>query len=56
MGKECKSRINVLNLAFADLFELEERMNHICDHVGNANEEELGKMIEELIGANKTPI
>jgi ATPase components of ABC transporters with duplicated ATPase domains len=39
---------DVLNAAFADLFELEERMNHICDNMGEATEEELNIMMEEL--------
>jgi len=39
---------DVLNTAFADLFELEDRMNHICDNMGEATEEELNAMMEEL--------
>jgi len=38
----------VLQSAFAYLFELEARMNLICDTMGDATEEELAVMIEEL--------
>ncbi|NLZ82192.1 MAG: ABC-F family ATP-binding cassette domain-containing protein [Clostridiales bacterium] len=39
---------SVLQLAFSYLFELEEKMNHICDTMGEANEDELTVMLDEL--------
>lgn len=39
---------DVLKGAFAQLFSLEERMNVICDSMGDASEEELNQMMEEL--------
>lgn len=39
---------DVLKSAFAGLFELEERMNHICDNMGDADEKEMEQMMEEL--------
>jgi len=39
---------DVLKSAFADLFELEERMNHICEHLGEADEKQMEQMMEEL--------
>lgn len=39
---------DVLKGAFAWLFEMEERMNTICDRMGEASEEELEQMMEEL--------
>lgn len=39
---------DVLKSAFAFLFEMEERMNDICDKMGEANEAELEAMMEEL--------
>ena len=39
---------DVLKSAFSWLFELEEQMNQICDRMGEATEEELTKMMEEL--------
>lgn len=39
---------DVLKSAFAFLFEMEEQMNHICDNMGNASEEEMNAMMEEL--------
>ena len=39
---------DVLKSAFAYLFEMEEQMNHICDNMGNASEEEMNAMMEEL--------
>ncbi len=39
---------DVLRSAFSYLFELEEKMNEICDHMGEASELELEKMMEEL--------
>ncbi|MBH1939778.1 ABC-F family ATP-binding cassette domain-containing protein [Mobilitalea sibirica] len=39
---------SVLQSAFAKLFELETRMNQICDAMGDAGEDELPDMIEEL--------
>lgn len=39
---------DVLRSAFSYLFELEHKMNEICDHMGDATEQELEKMMEEL--------
>lgn len=39
---------DVLRSAFAFLYELEEQMNGICDKMGEAGEEELALMMEEL--------
>ena len=39
---------HVLKSAFSYLFELEEKMNQICDSMGEATEDELEKMMEEL--------
>ena len=39
---------DVLKSAFAWLFEMEEEMNGICDKMGEASEEELTQMMEEL--------
>ena len=39
---------DVLKSAFAFLFEMEEQMNQICDHMGEAGEEEMNAMMEEL--------
>ena len=39
---------DVLKSAFAWLFEMEENMNSICDRMGDASEEELNQMMEEL--------
>ncbi len=39
---------DVLKSAFAFLFEMEEQMNRICDQMGEANEEEMTAMMEEL--------
>lgn len=39
---------DVLKSAFAFLFEMEERMNGICDRMGEASEEEMTEMMEEL--------
>ena len=38
----------VLKSAFAPLFEMEERMNHICDNMGDADEAQMNAMMEEL--------
>ncbi|MDO4326968.1 MAG: ABC-F family ATP-binding cassette domain-containing protein [bacterium] len=38
----------VLKSAFAFLFEMEEQMNQICDRMGEASEEEMTEMMEEL--------
>lgn len=38
----------VLKSAFADLFAMEERMNRICDTMGEADEEKMASMMEEL--------
>lgn len=39
---------DVLKSAFAYLFELEEKMNQICDSLGTASEEEMTVLMEEL--------
>lgn len=39
---------DVLKSAFSWLFEMENKMNEICDHMGEASEEELDSMMEEL--------
>ncbi|MBR4027621.1 MAG: ABC-F family ATP-binding cassette domain-containing protein, partial [Lachnospiraceae bacterium] len=39
---------SVLKSAFSWLFEMEERMNHICDTLGDATPEEMETMMEEL--------
>lgn len=39
---------DVLKSAFDYLFEMEKQMNAICDGMGEASEEELGRMMEEL--------
>ncbi|MDO4273371.1 MAG: ABC-F family ATP-binding cassette domain-containing protein [Eubacteriales bacterium] len=39
---------DVLKSAFAHLFQLEERMNSICDSLGTASEEEMTELMEEL--------
>lgn len=39
---------DVLKSAFKYLFELEEKMNEICDRLGEANDEEMATMMEEL--------
>ncbi|MDD7739049.1 MAG: ABC-F family ATP-binding cassette domain-containing protein [Fusicatenibacter sp.] len=39
---------DVLKSAFAALYEMEERMNVICDSMGNASDEELEMMMDEL--------
>lgn len=39
---------DVLKSAFAWLFELEEKMNRICDGLGSATSEEMDEMMEEL--------
>ena len=39
---------DVLKSAFSWLYEMEERMNTICDSMGDASEEELNQMMEEL--------
>lgn len=38
----------VLKSAFSFLFELEVQMNEICDHLGEASEDEMNVMMEEL--------
>jgi ATPase subunit of ABC transporter with duplicated ATPase domains len=38
----------VLKSAYSHLFEMEERMNVICDSMGEASEKELEQMMEEL--------
>lgn len=39
---------SVLESAFSWLFEMEEQMNRICDTMGEASEEEMAKMMDEL--------
>ena len=39
---------DVLKSAFSFLFEMEEKMNAICDSMGEASEEEMTAMMEEL--------
>ena len=39
---------DVLKSAFAFLFQMEEQMNEICDRMGEAGEEEMETMMEEL--------
>ena len=39
---------SVLRSAFDELFSMEERMNHICDRLGQASEEEMDAYMEEL--------
>lgn len=39
---------DILSSAFQYLFELENKMNHICDNMGTATSEELDTMMEEL--------
>ena len=39
---------DVLKSAFAFLFEMEEQMNKICDKMGEASEDEMNRMMEEL--------
>ncbi len=39
---------DVLNGAFQRLYEMEERMNHICDRMGDMNDEEMNEAMEEL--------
>lgn len=39
---------DVLKSAFAYLFELEEKMNQICDSLGTASEEEMMDLMDEL--------
>lgn len=39
---------DALKQAFSWLFALEERMNEICDHLGDASEEEMAAQMDEL--------
>ena len=39
---------DVLKSAYSHLFEMEERMNVICDSMGEVSEKELEQMMEEL--------
>lgn len=39
---------DVLKSAFSYLFEMEARMNEICDKLGEADEDEMAEMLEEL--------
>ena len=45
---------DVLKTAFAFLFELEENMNQICDKMGDADEDTLNEMMEELAYIQET--
>ena len=45
---------DVLKSAFSWLFELEERMNTICDSLGEASPEEMEALMEEL-GISRIP-
>lgn len=38
----------VLSSAFSWLYEMEEKMNTICDQMGEASPEEMEQMMEEL--------
>ena len=46
--KEGMTIRDVLKSAFSYLFELEEKMNQICDSLGSASEEEMMDMMDEL--------
>lgn len=39
---------DVLKSAYSSLFDLEEKMNQICDNMGDADEDQLNVMMEEL--------
>ncbi len=39
---------SVLKSAFSYLFDLENKMNEICDHLGDADEQEMTELMEEL--------
>jgi ATPase components of ABC transporters with duplicated ATPase domains len=39
---------DILKSAFAPLFQMEENMNTLCEHMGDASEDELANMLEEL--------
>ena len=39
---------SVLKSAFDYLFEMEEQMNRICEQMGEASEDELARMMDEL--------
>ncbi len=43
-----QSMRDVLKTAFAPLFELETKMNDLCDKMGDADPDQLEKMLEEL--------
>ncbi len=45
---------DVLKTAFAFLFELEDNMNQICDKMGDADEDTLNEMMEELAYIQET--
>ena len=42
----------VLRSAFAYLFELEEKMNEICDSMASADENEMMEMMEKFMGSS----
>lgn len=46
IGKRMTIR-SVLSSAFDFLFEMESRMNQICDQLGDASEEEMDRLMEE---------
>ncbi len=46
--KEGMSIKDVLSSAFDDLFQMEQRMNEICDKMGDADEDALNAYMEEL--------
>lgn len=46
--KQGMSIRDVLKSAFSYLFNLEDKMNHICDNMGDASPDELNIMMEEL--------
>ena len=39
---------DVLKSAFSYLFDLEAKMNEICDRLGNVDEDEMNRLMEEL--------
>lgn len=46
--KEGMTIRDVLKSAFADLFQMEQRMNEICEKMSDASEDDLENMMEEL--------
>ena len=43
---------DALKDAFSHLFDMEKRMNEVCDKMGDADEDEMNSLMEEL-GTNK---